>query len=317
MQSINAKCRERLDELKNNLEASFPRETNFSENLCVYACGSLGRLEMSKQSDLDLFFISMPDENDDSPFFSNIDKYIFFAKLYEINKKLGYQDPSKKGEYWNFITKKKLLDIGSRQEDFNNSFTARMLLLLESKPIYNTLAYKNLVTEIIDKYFIDYVNNREDFHPLFLMNDILRYWYTLTMNYEHRRDENDSESKKNWKRLKLKYARLVTCYSMLGCLYKNNITPEYVLECISITPFERFYKLSLLNSKVKNIVEEIINEYRWFLSLKSEESDWWNKGDNKLIALKHADSFHEMVVHKLMKTVSEGNPALRSKADVY
>lgn len=317
MQSIKVKCQKNLNALKIAIEDAFPRECNFNDNLCVYACGSLGRLEMVEPSDLDLFFISMPDESDDSPFFSNIDRYIFFAKLYEINKKLGYQEPSKRGEYWDFISKKNLLDIGSRQEDFNNSFTARMLLLLESKPVYNILAYEKLITDTISKYFTDYEDNKENFHPLFLMNDILRYWYTLTMNYEYRRDYKDSESKKNWKRLKLKYARLVTCYSMLACLYKTNITPEYVHECIKITPFERLAKLSLINSNIENIVQEINEEYKWFLGLKSESHDWWDKDSNKSIALNHANRFHKMVVHSLMKTVSEGNPALRNKADVY
>ncbi len=138
------------------------------------------------------------------------------------------------------ISDTNLLDIGSREEDFNNSFTARLLMILESKPLYNLAAYDELIDSIIiKKYFKDYKSHCENFHPLFMMNDIKRYWNTLTVNYEYGRKDSHSVNKKNWKRLKLKFARLITCYSMIACLYEESITPEYTINCIKLTPFER------------------------------------------------------------------------------
>jgi len=273
---------------------------------------------MLEPSDLDLFFITMEeDKSGNGEFFSNLDKYLFFAKLYEINKNLKYKDPSKKGGYWTFISKNNLLEIGSRQEDYNNSFTARMLLILESKPVYNETAYGQLVKEMVDKYFVDYSDHASKFHPLFLMNDILRYWYTLTMNYEYRRDDADNESQKCWKRLKLKYARLVTCFSMLACLYENGISSEYVIDCIKMTPFERLYMLSKKHVNLKKVVENIEKEYKWFLSLKQYKSDWWDSEENKAAAWNNAKKFHDIMMHKLMYFVSKANPDLRNKVDVY
>ena len=271
---------------------------------------------MTAKSDLDLFFVT---EGNGSQAFAitNLDKYRFFAKLYEINSKLKYQDPSKGGIYWKFTPKENLLDIGSRQEDYNNSFTARMLLLLESKPLYNERAYKEIVKETINKYFSDYTDYPNEFYPLFLMNDILRYWYTLTLNYEYRRDDKDDANKRYWKRLKLKYARLITCHSMLACMYHKKISPEYVLKCVEMTPFERLSMLADEQEEVKDIVLEIEIAYEWYLELRKKGSEWWDTPQHKDEAMTQADNFHNLVVHKFMKCIADGNPALRNRADVY
>ena len=198
-ENIRVESQKKLDELRNELKLAYP-EGNLNNQICIYACGSMGRLEMTEKSDLDLFFVTEAIKVEDFAI-ANLDKYLFFSKLYEINSRLKYQDPSKGGIYWEFTPKENLLDIGSRQEDYNNSFTARMLLLLESKPLYNENAYKKIVKETIDKYFSDYTDYSDEFYPLFLMNDILRYWYTLTLNYEYRRDDSDDANKRYWKRL--------------------------------------------------------------------------------------------------------------------
>ena len=318
MKSIKSESQKRLSLLISKLKGEYPKEDAFCKKICVYVCGSLGRLEMAENSDLDLFFIIMnPDRQDKEVFCSNLDIYNFFAKLHNIHKELGYKDPSKKGHYWDFISQEKLLDIGSREEDFNNSFTARMLLLLESKPLYNKKAYNKLVKIIIDKYFVDYKGHSNTFYPLFLMNDILRYWYTLTLNFEYRRDNKDTENDKNWKRLKLKYARLVTCFSMIACLYKKDITPKYVIDCINMTPFERLHMISEHISDAKPIIEEIEKKYKWFLDLKKEGPEWWDDVSNKKSAMENAENFHQTFVHEFMRTLSQTNPELHKRADSY
>ena len=305
---------EKLNKIKEKLEMTFIEEKY--QDVCVYACGSLGRLEMTRNSDLDLFFVSMH-SSDRDPMKKNLNRYLFFGKMYDINREMGFPDPSKEGEYWEFINKEDFLDIGSRKEDFNNSFTTRLLLILESKPIYNEDAYNRLVKETVYKYFTDYEEHKNPFYPLFLMNDIQRYWYTLTLNYEYRRDEKDNVNKKNWKRLKLKYARLITCFSMLACLYHKNITPDYVIKCINMTPFERLDSLAAENSSIIEIVEKIKTEYEWFLSLRKNNENRFDDKDFRDMAFQRADKFHNLVVGQLLGRLSQVYPELRNKADVY
>lgn len=318
MKTIKTKSEQNLATLISKIEDAYPQGEAFHKSVCVYACGSLGRLEMVENSDLDLFFIIMNSSSEEKKALcSNLDKYNFFAKLHNIHKELGYEDPSKQGLYWDFISQSNLLDIGSREEDFNNSFTARMLLLLESKPLYNENAYNELVKSIVDKYFVDYGGHKSEFYPLFLMNDILRYWYTLTLNYEYRRDNNDSENDKNWKRLKLKYSRLITCFSMLSCLYITEISPEFVIECIKMTPFERLNMLTTHFKDINNIIREIETRYQWFLDLRKKDHKWWESAENKKTAIENAEGFHQIVVHGLMNKLSIANPELHKRSDSY
>lgn len=308
--------KEKLIELRSELAIAFQEdEDDTYKNICVYACGSMGRLEITDKSDLDLFFIA--NLNDDKKFtVHNLFKYTFFSHLLEINKKLNYPAPSKQGAYWDFILKQDLLDIGSRKEDYNNSLTARMLLLLESKPVYNDDGYEKLLVDTVNRYFVDYEDFHDDFSPQFLMNDILRYWYTLTLNYEYRRDDKDSANERNWKRLKLKYARLITCFSMLACLYRERINAKYVVECAKLTPFGRLDMLAENNRDIEETVEKIKKEYVWYLNLRKEDSNWWTDA-NKANAFAHADNFHSLVVHDLMKALADKNPKLRAKMDTY
>ncbi len=305
-----------LSKIREQLRERFPLENEKYKNICVYACGSLGRLEMSENSDLDLFFVSLHNCGED-PMCQNLNKYKFFSKLYDINCAMEFPEPSKCGEYWEFINKDDFLDIGSRKEDFNNSFTARLLFLLESKPIYNEEAFDWLLKETVSKYFTDYADHRDEFYPLFLINDILRYWYTLTLNYEYRRDDADDVHKKNWKRLKLKYARLLTCFSMIACLYRRNITSEYVVECIKMTPLERLDKVASKNTELRGIVESIKKEYEWFLNLRQTRDNGFDEKEKREEAFRHADKFHELVLHQLLNQVSQANPQLRKRMDLF
>lgn len=315
---IKKESLDRIEKLREAIgQMEFP-EPPF-DNICIFACGSLGRLEMTEQSDLDLFFISDFDSNsnDRKQLAPNLDKYRFFAQLYEINHQLNYKDPSRRGEYWVFTSKDNMLDIGSREEDYNNSFTARMLLLLESKPLYNFLAYDKLVEDTVGKYFVDYKDHDNEFYPLYLMNDILRYWYTLTLNYEYRRDDKDDQNKKYWRRLKLKYARLITCYSMLASLYQKNITSNDVIRIVKMTPFERLEAVAKGDEELQEIVSRIFSEYEWYLNLRKQGPEWWNDPEHKKEAFSRADKFHHIVFQEFMKKVSEKNPALRNKVDIY
>jgi predicted nucleotidyltransferase len=303
-----------LKELVEELSSSINEEEfekNFLEKICIYVCGSLGRDELSEESDLDLFFIY-----DSVDTCNNLEKYRFFSKVYDVNKKLGFKDPSGNGLYWDFIFRKKLIEIGSRDEDYVNSFTARLLLMLESKPIFNTVLYNNIIKEVISAYFKDYDDHSGNFFPMYLINDILRYWFTLTLNFEYRRNDKDDKHKRYWKRLKLKFPRLLTCFSMLACLFRSDINKEYVSELTSKTPLEILDIAAGTNNNILLIVKKIKEQYNWFLSLTKETPSWWSNEENKKLAFDNADNFHEIIIRKLLNEISKNNPDLKKKIEI-
>ena len=110
-----------------------------NNSLCIYTTGSYGRLEASENSDMDLFFI---DTDENSPT-SNIDKTLINAQVINICRAMKLPEFSKDGGYLTIHNINDIVkELGSPADDYKNYFTARMLLLLESKPIYNEIYSK-------------------------------------------------------------------------------------------------------------------------------------------------------------------------------
>jgi hypothetical protein len=112
--------------------------------------------------------------------------------------------------------------------------------------------------------------------PVFLVNDIIRFWKTLCLNYEHKRNrkDEDKKNKAHLKNLKLKFSRLMTCFSMVLLLSKNKkiIGPDDFMGYVQISPLDRLLKISNMTSG-KDLCLEIIKEYKWFLEKTGHEKD--------------------------------------------
>jgi hypothetical protein len=148
-----------------------------------------------------------------------------------------------------------------------NTFTARLLLLLESRPLVGDAAYNRFVEAVVDAYWRDYKDHQTEFMPAFLANDILRMWRTFCVNYEARTRTAPKKEKvkRKVKNYKLKHSRLLTCYSALlylAALYSANrtVSPQDAMGMIRKTPTQRIEWLlgeghaSKAYPKLKNIL---------------------------------------------------------------
>lgn len=153
---------------------------------CVYATGSYGRLEAWGGSDIDLFFLY-----DDADETTRLPWTVFVrlaALLIDETSNMGFPPFSGDGKYLEVQYVRRMEEVlGSPRDDSLNTFTGRMLLLLESQPVYGEDVYLALLERIVAFYYRDYEDHPEDFVPTFLVNDLLRFWRTLTLNYEHKR----------------------------------------------------------------------------------------------------------------------------------
>ena len=48
---------------------------------------------------------------------------------------------------------------------------------------------------------------------------------------------------------------------MLACLYREKVTPDYVLEIVEMTPFERLHMLVKDDSNISELVSQIESRY--------------------------------------------------------
>jgi hypothetical protein len=163
--------RAQLDSLGNEL-ANLP-DLRDQPDLCIYVTGSYGRLEASEHSDLDLFFVHTGKPGS----MSHIEEILMKGALIKLGRTMGFPEFSGDGEYLQVHYLEPIRkSIGSRRDDFENYFTARLLLLLESQVVYNKDVYSEIIEKIIDSYLRDYYDHPLDFRPTFLVNDILRFW---------------------------------------------------------------------------------------------------------------------------------------------
>lgn len=307
---------ERLAALSEEVGA-IPELTN-NQQLCIYVTGSYARAEASPHSDLDLFFVREGSSTKESV--SRITKTLVDAELIKISRRMDFLDFSGDGEYLHVHFVEDMKDhLGSPTDDFQNLFTARLLLLLESRPVYNPDLYRRIVDEIIQAYYRDYHDHTADFKPIFLVNDIIRFWKTLCLNYEHRRNrprEDEAERNKNHlKNLKLKFSRMLTCFSSILVLSKNRsvIRPEEVAEIVFQTPLDRLQSVLDLDGS-GTILEHMLADYAWFLEAtgrpKEEVLVWIGDEEARVDAFRRAKVFGDNM-YKLLNRVSEGTDTLR------
>ena len=115
-----------------------------SQPLCVYATGSYGRLEAGRDSDIDLFFLyGGADVDEEFPFTAFVR---VAAAIVDATEAMGFPPFTGNGEYLEVHYVRRMEEVlGSREDDSINAFTARMLLLLESRAV--------LAPQVMDRYF--------------------------------------------------------------------------------------------------------------------------------------------------------------------
>ncbi len=285
--------------------------------LCLYATGSFGRLEACKHSDLDLLFFH-PGTESDTPV-SHIEKTLVDAALIKVCRDLSLPEFDGDGRFLgvHYLGDVKNL-LGGPDDDYRNHFTARMLLLLESRWIYNEQQYDSIVQGVIASYFRDYDNHDLDFSPRFLVNDIMRFWKTLCLNYEHRRNrpEDFSKNKNHLANLKLKFSRLLTCFSTIAVLSTNLgvIKPEELFDLVHHAPLHRL-RLAVKEEHphfetASSHLSCAVELYDWFLDLtnrpKADMVEWISSKQNRDLAFQKGREFGDEVFD-LLTVIADKN----------
>lgn len=276
LEKRRTETKERIEALRHDLVDA---EKLCSDSVCVYATGSFGRGEASPYSDLDVFIVG--GGTPEKPALSRLTEILIKADLIEATRKNGIPDFSGDGEYLKHYTISELVDtLGKREDDVNNTFTARLLLLLESSALLGHSAYGRFITDVISAYWRDYQDHKNDFMPAFLANDILRMWRTFCVNYEAGTQSEPAErkAKRKLKNYKLKHSRLLTCYSallyLLAVFSKNRtVGPTDVTDMIALSPTQRLEWLASEFDRTKAAANELLQLYEQFLSNTNASED--------------------------------------------
>jgi hypothetical protein len=308
---------QRISALRENLSLQVgPVQGALDEpTVCIYATGSLARGEANDNSDLDAFF--MLSGKAEGKALGRIRDVKIMNAVLSAAESNGFPDFSGDGEYLQFLHIEDIIGgLGSRNDDYNNAFTARMLMILESDWLYNRDRYLEFRKRLIEAYFKDFHDHSKAFKPIFLLNDILRFWRTLCLNYEHGRMWRGNDVVRNAKghlsNLKLKFSRLNICFSFIVHLLQTNssLSPDDVVITSSCKPLDRLIEVGHREPSLAPIVAGMLEEYAWFLEATSGSKDevltWISNSENRVKAFNHADKFVNSM-GSLVRSVAEKN----------
>lgn len=159
----------------------------------VVAFGSLARCEWTSGSDIDWAFLVDGQADPEH-----------FRVENEIAQAFGatpYAEPGATGTFGAMASSHELIHHVGGLEDSNQNLTRRILLLLESTSLTDPLVHERVIRAILERYIVcdPAVSSldRHSFHvPRFLLNDIVRYWRTVAVDY----------ASKKWQQPKGKWA---------------------------------------------------------------------------------------------------------------
>lgn len=278
------------DKLK-GLRGKLGRGTELAASVaCVCMTGSYGRREAGEHSDLDLFIVGLDKHaehqlrDDENPYtvilesqMSRLDEICLKAELIHSAKAIGIREFDGDGKYMAHYSVSDLVGrLGQSDDDVSNALTSRLLLLLEGRPLIGEEVFASAVDTIIRSYWRDFPGRERNFAPAFMSNDILRLWRTFCVNYEARTTvaSEDKKLKRRVKNYKLKFSRLLTCYSaLLSMLHtfdqSDTVTPDDMKTICSMSPLDRIFKLHAASSisAARPFIDQIVSGYDKFLTV--------------------------------------------------
>lgn len=250
-----------------------------SSRACIYVTGSVARGEATEGSDLDLFVVDQLSDGDSSLDYVQTSHLV--AKLDAVRQDAGFRSFSRGGQFIRTHSFKEIVElIGDPRDDAENAFTARILLLINSRPLVNESAYSEARRQILDKYWAPQQPNAP-FRPIMLLNDLRRWWGVVCLNFERYNpvkvvDQYTAVAgyERRINNLKLRHARVLAAYSPILRLIQLSdssgfVEREQAEAILGETPVARIQALEVdqaLSGGVRSLATEVLDRYDTYLA---------------------------------------------------
>lgn len=231
------------------------------EDFCIVTTGSFARCEASKSSDLDSFII-----------IRDRTKFKIQNTLKEKLEHIINQYIAKNTGDTGVFGTEAIVDINDLttniggSDDSNTQFTRRMLFLLEGKCLFNQELFNEFRQRLIEQYIKPTESDKQ--LSRFFLNDIIRYYRTITTDFEHK----VSEKSKSWgvRNIKLTFSRKILYFGGIIAVAEasqkdREIKVEKTLKLLDMSPLERIEYIG------KDKVSKVFEHYDYFLEKISDE----------------------------------------------
>ncbi|MFJ5507163.1 nucleotidyltransferase domain-containing protein [Pectobacterium jejuense] len=241
-----------------------------SAEYTIVTTGSFGRNEASPESDFDLFLFCEKEENKE-------DIQSKATLINECIKKYVTKDTGSTGTFGadEVVSFESLLKNIGGSEDTNKLLTRRMLFLLEGISVYNSALFESYRKTLINKYLKSSSDGKID---KYLLNDIIRYYRTITTDFQHKIDSDG----KSWgiRNIKLRFSRKILYFAGIIAIgyasdKEQDVTTRVSLlsSLLDTAPLERIFEIykEKLSENDYDILERIFSDYNCFLECISNK----------------------------------------------
>lgn len=180
---------QRISELREKLNG-----LTFDDRI-VLLCGSFARREASEQSDIDFSIISDQEHNDSD---------LIDSVRTTINNVVP-TSPASGGVFGNEVERAGILSNIGGQNDSNANITHRVLILLEGEWLVNPDGLREFRRAILKRYIQAGMTDHQ--LALFLLNDIVRYYRTVAVDYEFKTSKDGDSKPWAIRNIKLVFSR--------------------------------------------------------------------------------------------------------------
>jgi len=284
-----------LVDLSRSVEAIL-RDDQFP-GVAIYVVGSLGRKEIGPTSDVDIYAVSRDELSPGSG------ESFFPSVIAGLRSRLGPGATVDQKCLRVFSRHKLARMIGTSSDDYENTLTARALLLLESQALGNPSDYLLSIETLASGYFAERTHRAGEFRAAFLLDDLMRFWKTLCVNFEVA--SYNGSRPVALKSIVLRFSRVLTVFStILNIMAKRDFCESDLVGLVPLSPWERVARaLDRINNRsLLRPFQEALDMYYSFLLLKQRpdiaqilESDTELRNDYLAEGDRFSDFFYQLV----------------------
>jgi hypothetical protein len=202
-------------------------------NVDLVLLGSLARQEMTEESDCDYLLI----QNGCTPDISQG----LLSIADKTRRELNLTGPGQQGGFGEIAIAANLYERIGLENDTNQNLTHRMLFLIESVSAFSSFTHEDVTNKILQRYCADYLPPRRENGPAkvprHLVNDLVRFWRTMAVDFGAKRWRSMEED------LKLRLTKLRTTRKMLfaGPLCSLLLVPERIRTAQELPDYLRLW----------------------------------------------------------------------------
>lgn len=204
------------------------KEFSSQDDFAVITNGSYARREASKLSDIDFYLIKRSAE-----------VLVDEEKVSKLISEHVDKPPSVGGAFNQVCLIEDFTKNVGGLDDNNSSMTRRLLMLLEGEWLYNESIFSEVRNNLVNFYVSDHITERQI--ALFLLNDIIRYYRTVCVDFNYK----TVEVGKSWgvRNIKLAFSRKLFYFAGVIVVAETaHLTPiekrAKLLELFSLSPLE-------------------------------------------------------------------------------